>query len=485
MTRLTPHDYQEEALELMLAEPTRACLLASDMGRGKTLMAVEFALRIKAELVLVVGVKDTWGQFNERFLAQSGGTVGVKNINSTASGKRAEADLLWGIPGVYFIGAQLLTRKDWANEKKIRDGKEVSVGRRLKTFDNLELDLVIADEVHLYGAPTSRGRKTLMGLNPKYRVAMSGTFYGNKFQNAWAPTAWLWPDIVDQNFYSWKARWCLEEAVLTRRGTELKKTLKSGEQVVIKELKGEIPPEGRYVASLPLYIRHEDDMELPEPRIVEVDLLPEQRRMYSELEDNLLTWIKGHPFAVEFPSTLAGRLRTASLGSFSLDPETDEITFDEDMVSSKLDALLAEIERAGGERQVIGTHSKRYAREVARRMQGAGLRAVVWTGDTSTKKRSDIKQMWLDGDIDFIVTVMKSFSTGLDWAKDGCNRMTVLSRPVGDGVTFDQWIKRVFRPGGDREKFEWTEIIARDTYDTGDFASAELAAAVRRRSMGA
>lgn len=468
------YERQEEALARMMAEPTKAVLLASEQDQGKTLISIEFALRMKFERVLFVGIKDTFEQFRQRTEAQSDGAQTIRRIDSSKPGKKAEADLLWGVEGWYFIGQQLFTSRDWemvlqtdkAGNPIIdpKTEKPKKKARRLHFWDDIDVDCMIYDEVHMAANRGSNGAKTLhaAGVDGMWKVAMSGTFYGNKFDNAWAPTRWLWPDLIPRSYWLWRYEWCEQQDVRARGGKTVSTVI------------GPKPPADAFVKSLPCYIRHVGEDDVPDPEVIVVDLLPEQRRMYDALEEDLIVWKRGHPFVVDFPVTLKERLRTATLAEFDFDPETQEIWFPDNAESTKIDALFRKLAQFPLDRVILATHSKRFVKLVVKRMQARGMRVVEWSGDVSTKGREAIKAQWLAGEVQYIVCVINSFSTGLDWAQTGCWRIGWLSRMDGNTTANDQFVRRVFRTGPHKHKFAHFEIQGRDTHDQGVFANYEL-----------
>lgn len=484
MTRLKLRDYQEDAVWRMVAEPTKSILVASEQDTGKTVVTVEFLRAMNFSRVLIVGIKDTYPQWEDRAKLQ-GFTGGVKSIDTTAAGKRNLADYEAGEPGWYFIGHQLLVRRD---HDSFRDSEDKKHRTHKKYWAKLPaVDCVVVDEVHLFASQQSAGSKTLHSLPTEWRVALSGTWYGNKFENAWAPSKWLWWDKIPDSFHFWKGKYCAVEVARNKRGGVVKtpeRVTKSGEIIPgrpIEVVTGERNP-GQFISELPCYIRVENPNPIPEPKVIEVDLVPEQRVVYEQLEEESLAYLEGHPWVLELPISQRTALKTVTLAVPSFDG-AGEIEFVPDAESTKYDALVTELEQHPGERAVIATDRKRYAKYVAARMRADGYRVAEWHGDVSTKQREQIKQDWLAGDVDYIVCVMKSFSTGLDWAQHNCWRIGVLSSPEGDPTTKDQFLRRVLRTGPNIDKFEWFEIIARDTYDTGIFNNIRLQAESQRRSM--
>ena len=349
-------DYQENNIQAFLEEETRAGLIGDDMGGGKMGQACEIVVRSGATRSLMIGVKETWEQYRDRLYTQSDGRYIARRIDSTKAGQIAYHDFLAGEDGHFFAGHQYLTAQDWvylpvvdedANpvwERKKSTGEIVTVKnkvtgemepkqevqrKQLGTFRKMKpVDILIADEVHIYANRRAIGRKTLITIQSDRKLGMSGTWYGNKFENAWSITRWLWGSLIEPNFYTWRRENCATKEVYVSK--DKTREVVTGEKV-----------EGSFVASLPCYFRHEMPKP-PAPQKVYVDLTPIQRAQYDELEADLLTWIKSHrgaaPLVADLPITLRQRLRTATLGEMSFG-EGDELQFADDTVSAKLHAL--------------------------------------------------------------------------------------------------------------------------------------------------
>lgn len=477
----TPRAAQSERIQRFLDEPTKAGLLADEPGVGKTLVAVEIAKQF--ERVLIVGIKDTFGQFRDLFTLQTEGAIELRRIDSTKAGKANMAAMLAGDAGHYFIGAQYLATQDWEHIPVIdTEGKPVMVidkktlqptGKQQTTRVQKRiyakmppLDLIVADEVHLFQNRKSVGIRTLRTIKTEWKLGMSGTPYGNKFPGIWAITRWLWPDLIDASFIRWSDEWCTKETVYLpgRKTTE--------------SITGEKEP-GRFVSTLPLYIRAEAE-KVPDPSVVYVDLTPEQQRVYRELEQDLVTWLGENPLVVEVPPVLRQRLRTATLGEMSVTPD-GEVYFDVEARSSKLQALAGILDYWGDEPAIIGMDSKRFARVVYERMKRAGERVALWTGDVSSKQRDQIKADFLAGDgrLKYIVTTIASMSTGLDGFQRVASRLVWMNELDGNEALNEQFVRRLFRPGM-RGDFQHVKIVAHDTLDE-NVLGANLARAIANR----
>ena len=452
---------QEAAIVRMMDEETHSILLADAMGAGKTVRAAEWGIRLSFERVLIIGVKDTYAAWSDRIEAQSDGAIKLRRLDSTKAGRIAFADFLAGSAGWFFVGSQWLTAQDFAHVKS--EGEVESNRIHLKTYAKMKaLDAIIFDEVHVVSNRKSVGLRTVKTLKTDWKLAMSGTWYRNDFAGAWSVTRWLWPDLIDGSFIRWADEWCAREELYLPNGQSTMKVT------------GEKNP-GTYIQTLPCYIREEAVEEAPDPEVFMVDLTPVQREQYNALEADMVVWMGQHgtedraPLVADLPIVLRARLRTAALAEMSFDANGD-IRFDVDAPSSKLWALRQIVDRPdwAGERVIIGTDSKRFAKVTVARMRKAGYDAVEWSGDVSSKERDEIKRAFIAGEIHYLVTVIPSFSTGNDGFQV-CSKIVTLSASE-DNSQNQQWVARCFRPGrvGD---FQHVIVNAADTYDMGIFHS--------------
>jgi superfamily II DNA or RNA helicase len=284
---------------------------------------------------------------------------------------------------------------------------------------------------------------------------MSGTPTGNKFDGAWAVTKWLWPNIIENSYWAWVNRWC---------ATEYDRFSPTGRRVV-----GEMRPVA-FFNSLPCYVRIESEFEA---KIVEeqvyVELTPEQRKAYDDLEKRMVTWIERQPIVVEFPITQRMRLRQATLGLFKLG-EDDVITFDNDCKSIKIDVMMDILEDDfEGESALILTDSRKFANVVVSRLEDAGHSVAAWHGGISDAQREETKRDFVGGSCKYLVAVISAIAEGVDGLQHGTRNMLWLNRS-DNRILNEQVAKRVHRQGQTRA-VRSVELIAVDTYDQGVLSS--------------
>ena len=442
MAKLVPTSEQSVAIQKMVFEPSRAALNASTMGSGKTLKAVEVAKRIGAETILIIAPLNTRLGWQVTFDRQ-GVELPFRWISSTKGGKENMASWEWQVPGVYFVGVEYFTRAGW--EKS---------GKRSKTWSH-QPDLAIFDEVHRSQNRKSKTSKTLKQLKAGYKLAMSGTPTGNSFSGAWAVTKWLWPDLIENSYWGWAERWC---------STEYDHFAPNGKKIV-----GELAP-GAFFNSLPCYVRIESELSVGiESEEVYVELTAPQRKAYTELEENMVTWLENSPLVVEFPITLRARLRQATLGLFSI-TEDNVVTFENDCKSSKIDRTMDILEEDfEGEPALILVDSRKFADVLVHRLNESGANAMAWHGRVTGVKREEAKAAFVGGSCKYLVAVISAIAEGVDGLQNATRNVLWMNRS-DNRILNEQAEKRIHRHG-QTETVRSRELIAVDTYDSGVLSS--------------
>jgi superfamily II DNA or RNA helicase len=463
---MIPLPNQEQAISRMVSEPTRAALNGSLMGTGKTLMAVEVAKRINANTVLIVAPVNTHEGWKRTFHQQQV-DLPFQRIDSTIAGKVAKEKWLSLEPGIYFVGTEMFVRLGWCDDldkpfgpKYDRDGNVVvkdgqpviEYDEKRSTVWNRKPDLVLFDEAHRGQNRNSKTYKTLKQLDGRYKLSMSGTPTGNRFDGAYAVTKWLWPDQVPGSFWNWVSMWC---------ATEYDRFAPRNMKITGERIPGE------YFKSLPCYIRLENDLGTPpkpEPRYVQIS--KEQRKAYDELEQEMVTFVENNPIIVDFPIVLQTRLRQATLGMFSVGEE-GEVTFAPDCKSTKIDAMFDVLAKDfDGEPTLIFTDSQKFAAVATHRLnqKWPGC-AREWSGAVSHAKREEIRKEFSSGKVKYIVAVISAMAEGVDGLQHTSRNVLWLSRS-SNRILNEQGIFRIFRRGQEREVRN-IEIVAVDTLDEG------------------
>lgn len=484
---MIPTGEQTEAVDTMMSKKSQgACLMGSEVGTGKTLVSVEFAKRFGAKVTLIIAPLQTlgapglggWhGTFDQQEFAHP-----FRRIDSDLSGRAALADYQWNVPGVYFIGQEYFVRLGWKKVQQFNRNKtpkmklsrknntmeEVWKNERLPLWGRTVPDLVIFDEVHraqngssvtndtLMGGPGQRG-----GMNARYKIGASGTPYGNSFDGAWAVTRWLWPHLVDSSIYVWRSKWC--EVVYDHFAVRNQKVV--GELV-----------EGAFFNSLPCYIRIESDLDIEmDAKDVIVTISPEQRRIYTELENSMVAWIQDNPMVTSFPIVKRIRQRQATLGVPTLIPDGEggfDVRFALDCESVKIDSTWSILEKDfEHEPTVIFTDSQIFADVIVYRLNSryGEDSARKWSGKVTRKLRDQHKQDFIEGKFKYLVAVIRSSGTGTDGLQFAARNMLYFSSD-DSRIDNEQSIGRLVRRGQTADKVRLRRLIAKDTIDSGQLS---------------
>lgn len=441
---MKPFPFQEKDIEKLIANNGTG-IVATQVGGGKTLIAVEVAKRLKTQVNFVIAPKGTHKRAWERTIVEQIPNARVRYINSSADGKQAFVEMESNQAGWYLISPEFFRNYHWRG---------------------IEPDFAVFDEVHRASNRNSKTAKMLHTLKAKRRLGMSGTIAGNKIEGFWSVLRWVYPEVAGRSFWAWVEDYC-----------ETKVDFFAG-KVVDKE-----KAPGRIVESIPCYIRHLKrekccdlhpsgvDSELPaiQEEIRTVELLPAQRRIYKRLEKDLLVWLGDNPLAVDAPVAIRTRLRQITLGVPMIDDETLEVTFDDNCESTKLNELFQIIsDHPEGEQMLILTHSQKFARVTKNRLEAKGHTAFEWSGQATQRSRDEALEKFIKGEIQFIVAVISAIGEGTDGLQEATNVVVWLSKD-DNRLLNEQAAGRLDRRGQKHSVISY-EILAEDTYDEGQFS---------------
>lgn len=422
-------------MQRMLSETTWAVLDASEPSAGKTVMHIEQGLRMNARIVLVIGPVGTMDGWRDTLAWQSDGKHELKWITSKKQGRQYYADLLAGKPGWYFVGRELF-RQGWFEAEKVN------------------ADLGIYDEIQVASNRNSVGWKKLMQFQPVFKVACSGTWFGNKVENMWSVARWLWPDVTDRSFWRWADKWLTSEP----------------DYFAGKTITGEKQP-GAFANSLPCYIRIVPTLvELETPIERWVDLSPAQRKMYDKMERDMFIEVESGILMTEVPIATRTRLRQITMAQCDAETYVDEVNgepvektrvwFPVDAKSSKMDELLEIIDENPGEPMLVLTDSAEFVKLAAHRLGG---KAFAWFGGVSQEDRNAAKRRFIDGDLQFIVAQVAAIGEGVNSLQFACNTVVWASKSDSNFLNA-QALRRIHRTGQDKPVRQYV-LKARGTLD--------------------
>ena len=440
---LTPYPYQQKDIEQLVANDGTG-IIATQVGGGKTLVAIEVAKHLGTRVNFVIAPKGTHKRAWEKTILRQIPSAEVKYVNSSKKGQEVFSQLEAGEAGWYLISPEFFRSLHWAG---------------------IEPDLAVFDEVHRASNRKSKTAKMLHTLKARRRIGMSGTLAGNRVEGFWAILRWVYPEVAGRSFWAWVETYCAT-----------KMDYWAGKVVV-----GEKSP-GAIVSGLPVYIRHLKrekccefhqegmDADLPNMMTVErmVSLSAEQKRIYKKMEKDLFVFLDENPLVAEVPVATRIRLRQITLGTPSITDDGD-VYFADDCKSSKIDELFSIIEdHPEGEPMLILTHSQRFAEVVSNRLRQKGHTAFEWSGKASQRQRDEALTQFIGGNIQFIVAVISAIGEGTDGLQERASVMVWLSKD-DNRLLNEQAMGRLDRRGQKRSVISY-EILAEDTYDEGQLS---------------
>lgn len=473
-------EYQQDSLAIL--NMGVAGLDASEMGTGKTLVAVEWVRGRQftgPPRVLVIAPINThygWvSTFREQFpsLANATNANSIRVVGTFKKDPEGWEAMLSKSPGVFVVGweamrGQIIYEKD-------EDGNKTDVVKENRTPPwhlTGTWDVVIADECHRGANRRSQTHRVLKTIKAKNKLALSGTPAGNKPEGLWATLNWLWPKKYPY-FWPW-ANTVLDVVPDPFAG---------------RKIVGEKRP-GSIWDSIPVVVRHRlQDVADKLPPVVErtvmVDMAPQQRRIYKRFEEEAFAWLDEHPVATPLPVTQRIRLRQVALGKPSAIENEDgkvEVYFSPTATSPKINALIDIMEDIPPQEPVLVlTHSRRVIPAVIHQVNkkfGQGT-AVEWSGNVPPAKRQElIEQFGRTHRV--IVAVISAIGEGTDGLQYVCAYEVWLSQDENNLLN-TQAAKRLPRTGQTRPVQRWY-IHSNETIDVLVYERLQTNARVMART---
>lgn len=233
-------------------------LLADDMGLGKSLQALT---------VFGIDVKRGWA-------SKALVICPVTLVGNWAD----EIDKFTRFPHMILDGTPKQREKILAEFAAI-DGPKILITNYEKVkahkaaLDKLKFDVAIMDEAHYIKNPKSQRTKACLALKARRSFLLTGTPMLNQVNELWALLHRINP-VKFPNYYSFVNRYCVfggyqnHQIVGVKNEKEL---MQAVHEVMLRRLK-------------------KDVLALPEVQIIErrVDLLPQQRKLYEQVQDDLI-----------------------------------------------------------------------------------------------------------------------------------------------------------------------------------------------------
>ena len=431
-----PYSYQLDGIKYGLTHDK--WLLLDDQGLGKTLQMIYLAETLKKEqgiqhCLIICGInslKFNWMREIKKFsdldyqiLGQSFTKTGKLKIGSIA--ERCKS-LETPIKEFFVItNKETLQSKDFL--KNFRKKKNV-------------FDMIVVDECHKLKSPTSQASKTLLKLDAKYKIALTGTIIMNDPENAYVPLKWT--ENTHANFGAFKKLYNVYGGfggvqVIGYKNLDILQDLISS--CSLRRLKDEV-------------------LDLPEKTYLKeyVELLPNQKALYDDVSESITAELDLLPKKMSIIQELTLNMRLRQITEF---PGILSSSITE---SAKLDRMEELVENivAQGDKVLIYSNFRASTDEICRRLKK--YNPVCCTGETKDDdidKNKDIFQN--DNSCKVMVATWQKMGTG--HTLTAASYVIFISTPFTH-ADFEQAADRIYRIGQNKHCFIIT-LITKDTYD--------------------
>lgn len=237
-----------------------------------------------------------------------------------------------------------------------------------------------------------------------------------------------------------------------------------------------------YKRMAPLMLRlDETDQNVKIPKAVvrvrRIQLPAKARRVYDELESDLITRVSGKTVTAANSAVASMKLRQVCSGAVYTEPDIDEILSRHKVPAAKkakrewalvhdekLDALEELTEELEGQPMLIAYDFKH---SLLRLKERFGDNIAFIGGGTSDKDAAKYKLQWIEGKLQFLFAHPASVAYGLNlqfWG-DTFPRHVCWFDPTWDYEHYDQFIRRIRRRGNKMKSVFVHHIVAEDTLE--------------------
>lgn len=373
---VTYYQHQIDGVRTLIEWPS--FILADDMGLGKSLQALTlFAIDVKigrAKSCIIfspVTLKGNWADEIEKFtsfrymlfgLEESKTKPGIyKSLGPKAREEQLKEFISWPAPKILICNYEQARAHVYA-------------------LNAMAFDIGILDEAHYIKNPKSKRTKAIQEIYTKRSFMLTGTPLLNQVNELWPLLNRIDPDRFN-SYYRFINRYCVfggykdKQIIATKNEAELRSHLHN---VMLRRLKSEV-------------------LDLPDIQYIErrIDLLPEQRKLYDEVEKDLKLTIGDSTEPVDIQNSLTKFLRLKQICGTTL-PFTGEDS------SSKLDMLEEDAEQIVKEgykiviftqfRDVLSCVKQRLQKRFAKEKLSVPLYELH--GDVPNDQRQPIVKSW-------------------------------------------------------------------------------------------
>ena len=451
--KFKPHDYQSYAIQFLEDHPIAALLL--DLGLGKTVITLSAILvlmfdRFEIRKVLVVAplrvARDTWPLEIRKWDGMEIMTYAV------AVGARDE------------------------REEAVNAGADITIINRenvpwLVDFYGREwpYDMVVVDELSSFKNHQAKRFKSLMKVRPKVKriVGLTGTPASNGLMDLWAEIKLLdMGERLGRFIGRYREAYFKPAGMNPYTGVVFNYVLRPGAEDEIY----------RRIGDITISMKAKDFLDMPEMVTVthEVELDPEEKKVYESLKKDLVTEVNGESIDAANAAVLSGKLLQMANGAIYSD-DGNVVTIHD----KKLEMLEDLVEQANGQSVLVAYWFQHDRQRIMEHLSHLGYKP------RELKTSKDISD-WNEGKIAVALISPASAGHGLNLQEGG--HILIWFSQVWSLELVQQTNGRLYRQG-QKKTVTIHQIICRDTVDVDvisaiekkDMTQERLVEAVRAR----
>lgn len=367
--------YNYQSVDVEFLKEGKRTIEASEMGTGKTVIAISNAVETGAENILIVAPKSVLYNWEKEI------KLWDKNCGNVVvtDGSRKQRTELLKQPGKYKL----------INYAMLRNNKYPYL------FEQ-EWDLVIFDEAHRLKGRNTAQSEGAENLQAKNINMLTGSPIPNHPHELWHLLHILYPRRFS-SYWQFVDRFCVTEENFFSPTPDI---------VGVKNEK--------YLKEIltPIMIRNKKENVLSDlpPKTyqeIELELEKKQRRIYDGMEEDMLTFINGEAHKI---SNSLGKL--IRLQQITLSPKILDSEYKGKGIKTK--ALLDLLEDTD-KKVVVFSWFKTYIEILDEELQKAGYKTAVVTGGKSSEERGKAeKDFWEDPEVKVFLGTIGSAGEGMN-----------------------------------------------------------------------
>lgn len=464
-----PHGYQKKAMKFLLENACAALFLDPGLGKTSIVFGAVKVLKKKKILdrTLIIAPlrvchlvwpaeQQKWSDFRDLKVVVLHGAKKDEVLQSIL-----KPTAVYQSADVYLINPEGL---DWlldVKKTRLPSGK-VKIEVDAKRFKKFGFDTLVIDELSKFKHTSSGRFKALKLVHHLFarRWGLTGSPAPNGLMDLFGQCLILDEGRTLGRFVThYRAKYFLPDM--------------SGFGWVIRE--GAADEIYERVNPLALRMSADDYLELPElvPNNIRVDLPKNVRRIYDELESDMLARIEDKVITAGNAAAASTKCRQVANGGVYLDPDIMKLLKEPkskrqwvNLHTEKIDALDDLIEELAGSPLLVAYD---FEHDMDRLRIKFGKDIPYIGGGVSTKRSKELEGQWNSGKLPVLFGHPQSIAHGLNLQEVG-NHVCWHSL-TWDYELYDQFIRRVLRQGNKHKKVFVHHIISRDTVDEAQLGS--------------